>query len=331
MELAAVVYGTGIYPYEERLLGRCSLYRIPIHPLVSHLWKLAPLIRRFDLVHVHTHYNSAIVVVLAKILGRPVVVQCHLERSWHEETGLSRKIYAFICTQLIAWLATSRVAVSAEAAASFGWKQGTFTEVPCGIDYASFAPRPATGLRERLFLRERFVVGHIGRFEHQKNHAFLIEVFKELKSIRPDAALVMVGSGSLMDEIRAQVAAYGVEQDVHFAGALDDVQTWYAEVFDVFCFPSRYEGLGVVLLEAQVSGLACLVSDRIPVAAFISQSIRALPLTASAKEWAEALSALPGRMPMEGLDPKFELRRSVEALVDCYQGCLPGGAAHDSH
>lgn len=113
----------------------------------------------------------------------------------------------------------------------------------------------------------RLVVGHVGRFVSQKNDRFLLKTFSVFHKRHPEAWLVLVGAGPLEKEVRRQVDELGLVDDVVFFGLTDDVPAVLSS-FDLFVFPSVYEGLGVAIIEAQAAGIPALVSDAVPSQAF---------------------------------------------------------------
>jgi len=117
--------------------------------------------------------------------------------------------------------------------------------------------------RKEIGLDGKFVIGHIGRFERQKNHKFVIELFAKLKEQIPESILVLVGNGSLKQSIQESVQKHNLESSILFLGQRDDISA-LLQMMDVFILPSRYEGLGIVLLEAQAAGLKCFVSNHVP-------------------------------------------------------------------
>lgn len=118
-------------------------------------------------------------------------------------------------------------------------------------------------MRKELNIKENaFVMGHVGRFNEQKNHKFLLDILTEVYAKNKDVMLVLVGTGSLEEEIRRQVKERKLEKNVIFLGKRNDVNRVY-QAFDMFLLPSLYEGLPVVGIEAQVNGLPCIFSDKI--------------------------------------------------------------------
>ena len=159
---------------------------------------------------------------------------------------------------------------------------------PNAIETERFAYNEAVRqeMRSSLGLEEKFVVDHAGGFRNQKNHDFLIDIFAEIRKRRDDAVLLLVGGGQLMNEIKAKVMKLGLNDCVIFAGYKGDIERYY-QVMDVFVFPSLYEGLGMVAVEAQVSGLPTVCSTEVPDEAKICDACKFIPLSRSASEWAD--------------------------------------------
>ena len=118
-------------------------------------------------------------------------------------------------------------------------------------------------MKETLGVSEKLVIGHVGRFFPQKNHRFLIEIFKEIHDRNADAVLLLVGGGelddSLKNEIKQKVEDLGLTDCVQFLGVREDVNE-LMQAFDLFLLPSLFEGLPVTMVEAQASGLPCVIS-----------------------------------------------------------------------
>ena len=225
-------------------------------------------------------------------------------------------------------LCTDFFACSEDAARYFGFDATgpkAWRYVPNGIDCArfSFAPENRAAVRAELGLGDgKPCIGMVGRLEPQKNHKFGIDSFCELVKELPEARLLLVGEGTIEAEIREYVAARGVAGKVTFLGSRHDVERLYAAM-DAFLFPSVYEGFGIVLVEAQASGLPCVVSDAIPKEAVICPDTKAIALDAGAGEWARALrdALLQGRNP-HGADQVraagFDINNVAEELCEFY-------------
>lgn len=139
--------------------------------------------------------------------------------------------------------------------------------------------------REFGIADEQLVIGHIGRFNQQKNHKFLIEVFSEVLKQKPNALLMLVGDGEKKNDIKEQIKSLGIEESVIFTGIRSDVPALLSAM-DVFVFPSFYEGMPNTVIEAQATGLPCVIADTITEEAGITECVRYKALTTSAKEWA---------------------------------------------
>jgi len=124
--------------------------------------------------------------------------------------------------------------------------------------------------RRELGVINKYVIGHVGRLEREKNHKFIIDIFQQVHKKLPEAALLLVGDGTYREAIRKQIMEQGIEDCVILAGKREDVSD-YLQAMDVFVFPSLFEGFGLALLEAQCSGLRCIGSTNVPKAAFVTE------------------------------------------------------------
>lgn len=140
-------------------------------------------------------------------------------------------------------------------------------------------------VRKELGLDHNFVIGHIGRFSFMKNHNYLIDIFVQLCKIRDDAALVLIGEGELKQKIQERVNQLGLAGRVRFLGNSFDVERYY-QAFDYFVFPSLFEGLPGSVVEAQASGLRCLVSDKVTKEAALTELVTYKSIEESAASWA---------------------------------------------
>lgn len=150
-----------------------------------------------------------------------------------------------------------------------------------------FSATERNAIRGELDISEdAFVIGHIGRFAEQKNHQFLVETFAQVKKNLPNAVLLLVGGGELRHQIETEIIRCGLAESVVFAGVRSDVHRLY-HAMDVFVFPSLYEGLGIVVIEAQAAGLPCCISSNVPREAMLTKLAQQRPLRDGAKVWAD--------------------------------------------
>ena len=288
--------GVGDYDEEIVSLGGRIYYIPPIKlqgPLKQgeKFFSLISVLRkhRCDVFHIHTHHamDAFRDALAAKVAGiKTVVVHSHNTSAlFHLQAhGLFKK--------LLSILPVRRFACS-KAAGEWLFTDYNFSVIHNGLDVDDIYFREALRLkvRDRMGWSGKKIIGHVGRFNEQKNHRFIIEVFAEIFSRDPSTHLVLVGKGELEEEIRALVEKRGLTDAVSFLGIRDDVQRLY-QGMDLFLFPSLFEGLGIVLIEAQACDLPCLVSDAIPQEAILT-SRTVSKLTHSTAEWAtEALHLL---------------------------------------
>lgn len=142
--------------------------------------------------------------------------------------------------------------------------------------------------RELSIADEQLVIGHIGRFNQQKNHKFLIEVFAELLKQQPNALLMLVGDGEKKGDIIKQIDVLGIGKSVIFTGIRSDVPALLSAM-DVFVFPSFYEGMPNTVIEAQAIGLPCVIADTITKEACVTDCVHFKSLVDSAEKWVDKI------------------------------------------
>ena len=183
-----------------------------------------------------------------------------------------------------------------------------FTFIPNGIDTGKFRFDPAVRevVRQKLGLTNRFVIGNIGRLCYQKNQSFLLDVFAEVIKYRPESCLLLVGEGEDLSMLQEKARALNIQDRVIFYGTSKHVERllW---AMDVFAFPSRFEGLGIVAVEAQAAGLPVVCSENVPDEAAVTQLFLRVPLTDGAAAWAKVL--------LIAADTERELRTDVTAAA----------------
>ncbi|MCR5294626.1 MAG: glycosyltransferase [Lachnospiraceae bacterium] len=278
--------------YEEKMKNRGVL----IHPVPDRARKLPAymkalflLLRRekYDVLHVHGNSATmAFEMAAGWAAGVPIrISHVHNTCSAHPflHTALKPFLNAFVTAP----------AACSEAAGSWLYRKN-FTVVKNGIDPLRFAFDPAMRAlsRKELEAGEAFVVGHIGRFSRQKNHAFLLEIFAELLKLRPDALLLLIGEGELRESAEEKAAKLGIGKRIRFVGTTEHPEKYYAAM-DVFVLPSLYEGLGIAAVEAQASGLPVILSDTVPKETAFAPGVSYLPLSETPAFWAEKIAGIP--------------------------------------
>lgn len=285
---------------------RCP--RDHIHSYVRSLWRAIHAPAPYDVVHSHVHAYSGWVLSVAALAGVPVrIAHSHLDtRGPDRRPSALRRAYLFAMSRLIRRHATAGFAASLEAGkALFGDLWGVdrrWSVLRCGIDTSPFEAPARPALRAELGIRsDAFVIGHVGRFDEQKNHAFLVPVAAELAALEPAAHLLLVGDGPLRSAIEREVRLAGLGDRFTLAGRRSDVAALMVGVMDAFVLPSLYEGLPLVAIEAQAAGLPCLVSDTVsPESSVVEGLFSQESLRAPPKTWAMRLLRLPrGRSAAE--------------------------------
>ena len=217
-------------------------------------------------------------------------------RSCNAPTGISgssRCLYSLL-RPLLNRVTTVKIAPSELAAEFMFGKRADVHLLHNGVDLRTFYydEEGRQRIRNEFALKDRLVVGHVGRFHKQKNHSYLLEIFQQIRQQRPDAVLLLVGIGELEQPVRLQARELGLEDAVIFAGQRFDIPQLLSAM-DVFVFPSLHEGMPNTVIEAQATGLPCVIADTITPEADLTGLVTYLPLTESRQIWAQtALSAV---------------------------------------
>lgn len=276
---------------------------------------------RYHTIHSHVTHLNLFFYPLAKFFGTKNIIQhAHLTK-WSDKKLSGLRNYLMLHT---VWpLITHKMACSQAAGKAYYGKN--FTVVNNGIDVEKFTFNPSVRTRKRqeLGLENNFVIGHIGRFALQKNHSFLVDIFAEVVKKDSLARLVLVGKGPLENDIKRKISQKGLQEKVLFLGSRTDVADLY-QAFDAFCMPSFSEGLPVVGVEAQATGLSCVFADTITKEVLLLPTSSMLSLRDSAPKWAEQILKLKGidrRSGCEVLRAKgFDICQTAKQIQDFYLG-----------
>lgn len=300
----------GAYEKEIKELGG-RIYRMPpIYPQNFSLYKKK--IREFFEEHkeykiIHSHMSELGYFALreAKRQGIPVRI-CHahnapqgfewkmLVRNYFKKKMMPYLTHMFMCGKESGdWLYGKQ-------------NEDKFIQLNNAIDAEKFRYNAKTEeeVRRKLNLENKFVIGHIGRFNKQKNHIFLIDIFYEISKISKNAQLVLIGTGNLQNDIIKKVERMNLSERVHFLGVRDDINE-IIQCFDALLFPSLFEGLGIVLIEAQAAGVPCFTSkDVVAKEAGITSLCHYISLESRASQWAKYL--------LENLEEKKDRYKEIE-------------------
>ena len=272
----AITDSSNLYfqPEIERLGGKVYKLNKPsgIWGGIKFRWELYKLLKTrgpFEAFHTHSHYSSGFDCLAAWLAGvkkRFVISHYDAGVGPMKNTPAYKK---FISRLFIKCFATKCFAVSAEAGKTL-YGESPFIVIKTGIDLDRFSyNEDLRGAKRReLGVENKFVLGNISRFAEQKNHTFLIDVFNEVYKRDKSAVLLLAGKGPLEDKIKGKVKDLGLEDAVKFLGSVSDSPALY-NAMDCFVFPSLFEGVGIVAIEAQAMGLPCVISSVCPQTAFI--------------------------------------------------------------
>ena len=268
-----------------------KIYRLPRLSFKT-LFSYCPTFDRFlkehpeyKIVYDHNYNMASFYMKIANNNNRISICHCH-----NKNTGFNGNwIFKQINRLFVKNIANHRFACS-PAAGKYLFGDKDFTEIKNGIETRNFRFNPKTResvRREFGFGEKSVVLGHIGKFRRQKNHSFLIDVFKDYNKINPDSYLILVGVGEYVEQTKAKAKKYGIEDKVLFLGKRYDVAE-LMQAMDLFLFPSLYEGLGIVIVEAQGAGLKSIIANTIPKEVILSSRlVKTLPIDQGTKPWVD--------------------------------------------
>lgn len=239
------------------------------------------------------------------------------------KTKRGSSIYWKISNLLSIAMANKLLACSKAAGeAIFGNHSFTIINNGIAVDKYLFSEEKRCKLRKELKLEGKFVLGHVGRLAHAKNHDFLLDIFHVVYEKNPNAVLLLVGDGELKQKLQQKARTLRIEDAVIFAGARSDVPDLLSAM-DVFVFPSYREGLGIVAIESQASGLKTICADTIPIEAKITDLFEYMFLNQSAEEWASCILKYKDGyerkdMSQEVRDAGYDIRQSAKQLEQIY-------------
>lgn len=190
------------------------------------------------------------------------------------------------------------------------------------LDVYKYSDVERQKIRRELSIEGKTVIGHIGRFSKQKNHNFLIDIFADIRKKDENAHLLLLGKGELLDEVKQKVETLGLSDCVTFAGVRGDVPS-VLSAMDVFLLPSFYEGMPNTVIEAQATGLPCVIADTITREANVSGLVSYLSLDTSSDMWAKNVLEANGKrcdtsnvMREKGYDIESSAKKFVKIIFE---------------
>lgn len=290
--------------------------------------------REFQAVQGHITSTASIYLPIAKKAGIPVTI-AHA-RSAGVDKGIKGKMtrwmrrnlskkadYLFTCSEL------AGISVFGEKAV----REGKTIFIPNAIDCRLFAynEKKRMELRRKLGIEDKYVIGHVGRFHYAKNHEYLLHIFAELckkEKLNEDLknkksfVLLLLGEGSGMEGARALAEELGIADRVYFLGNRDNIYDYY-QAMDYFVYPSRYEGLPGTMVEAQASGLKCVMSDTICREVAVTELVHTMDIRADAALWADYIRETADYQRKSHVEEMqkagFDVNRQAERMMAFYE------------
>lgn len=272
----------------------------------------------YKIVHSHIDAMSYLPLLAAKKANIPV-------RIAHSHNTAIDKDFKYLLKQFfrsrINAVTTHRLACG-QRAGEFLFHGAEFAVLPNAVDASNlyFNGDIRKKKRDELGIGDCFLVGHVGRFSQQKNHRFLIDIFKKILAQRESAVLLLIGSGENENEIRDYVSSLGLTEKVLFLGSRSDVAQLY-QAMDVFILPSLFEGIPLVGIEAQFADLPCFFSDTVPKEVMFSDKVQFLSLSQSAQQWAENIVAVDQTRNSYRdciSNSPYDIKKAYKKLMDLY-------------
>lgn len=278
---------------------------------------------RFDVIHSHLTEWACVPMFIGWLCGVKVRINhSHMAEKPH---GIVNRVYYGVRLFWGKLFATDYFACGEDAGRYlFGDRavdSGKVTILPNAIDFKRyhFDLFVRNEIRSKLELNDdTVVIGHVGRFFEQKNHKFLVEIFRDYHKQNSDSILLLFGDGELKSETEKQVRSYGLADSVRFMGVQQNMSYWY-QAMDIFALPSLYEGLPVVGVEAQAIGLPCLFSDQITREIAISSGAEFLPINMGTDPWVSAIHScrMSNSAPAVDMD-RYDITKRAQFLQEFY-------------
>lgn len=307
----------------ERLLKKLGvkIHRLPSKKnVLGYMWEIYKLVKRSKYDFVYIHGNSAMMIAeaLPSKIGRiRVLTHCHNTKS----------NYPFIhhlVKPFFNYLVDVKIGCSILASRwAYCGKRIITIKNGIDIDRFKYSEKDREQVRGELGWKSNVIIGHIGRFNYQKNHKRLIEIFYEYQNDNTDARLLLIGDGELHSEVEKQAISLGIINKIKFISSTN-VPEKYMSAMDLFLLPSLFEGLCIVAVEAQANGLPTIIDDFFPSETAATNNVVVLKLDNSNDIWCQNIEKLLQRGRMDcakqlidkGYDVSIMMKKIQEVLLD---------------
>lgn len=280
---------TNIKLYELCKKKGCNIYIIPKfnRNIIGHIIAIKKIISKdYDVLHIHMNALINIApILLAKDKNNKIIIHSH--STCNNQGGIIARFLHSFNKKIINNITTINLACSKDAGEwLFGEKDFKILSNAIDIEKFKFNKYKRDKVRNELGITDEIVIGHIGRFVEVKNHKFIVDVFSEYIKQNINSKLVLVGDGPLKSQIEEYTKASGIRDNVCFVGNQQNVDEFYSS-FDCLLFPSLFEGLPFVLVEAQAAGLTIISSDNVTEEINLVDNIKFISLNESIGVWVE--------------------------------------------
>ncbi len=279
---------------------------------VKSQWKnFFSLHKDYKILHSHIRSYASIYIPIAKEAGLKVIIHSHATSEGKGLSAIAKRVleyplryqadYFFACSEKAAiWLFGKKIA-----------KSNKYYLLKNGIVVNDFEFKLSSRerIRNQYRINDKFVIGHIGRFVEAKNHKFMIKTFNMLIKSNDNFRLLLVGDGPYKKDIEKLVREYRLDDYVIFVGESIKPETFYSAM-DLFLFPSKFEGLGISLIEAQCNGLPCIVSDRIPSESILTTNVQILNIEESKETFKLWVDSINKNFPMKARQSNLKIIRN---------------------
>lgn len=247
----------------------------------------------YDVVHSHPLFNSGFIMKAAFLENIPIRIAHSHGARFNERELFLKKIYNFQMRKNIKKFCTHALACSKDAGIYlFGekWFEENGMIIKNGINLNEFTFNENTRLklRKEFNLINHYVIGHIGRISEVKNQSFILNLLKKVKEDNYNTKLMLIGDGDKKQELIQKATELDLSNDVLFLGSRNDANL-FLNSMDLFLFPSKYEGLGIALIEAQANGLHCITSTEVPEESIVTNIVEKIPLTFDEDSWVKQI------------------------------------------
>lgn len=289
LEINFCVFSSDNNSIKERLNLFGKVIEIPNRKNVcSYSLSLNKILKnKYDVVHIHGNSGTMVIETFLCQLNNvsKIIIHCHNTRTDHP-------IINCLFRRMAIRQADVCLACSQDAGDFlYGKRKYTVLNNAINLERFQYDEEVRKQYRRQLGINEEILIGHVGHATKQKNQDFLVNVFKEYNRLNSNSKLLLVSDGPLLDSIKEKVNLMGLQDNVIFTGNRSDVECVY-QAMDILVFPSLWEGLPLVAIEAQVSGLPVLASKNVSVTAGCTDRFYSMDLELGEKQWAEKIECI---------------------------------------